>query len=160
MPIITFSHCGDKEKKEERGEWISFYGGRVHSGDLVSDSALSGLHLQFTQGDPLPQPHMSSQRTKQKKECFLCHPHLLLLLCTPPSSQVCVCLCGRKRRQYLGSAAEQSLTVGLNSLANHLDVINSCLAVAKDAGREGLQRLCGEQRDGEIERHHMARTER
>lgn len=72
----------------------------------------------------------------------------------------CECLCGRKRRQYLGSAVEQSLTVGLNSLANHLDVINSCLAVAKDAGREGLQRLCGEQKDGEIGRHHMARTER
>lgn len=60
----------------------------------------------------------------------------------------------------MGLAVEQSLTVGLNSLANHLDVINSCLAVAKDAGREGLQCLCGEQRDGEIERHHMARTER
>lgn len=101
-----------------------------------------------------------AEEQSKKKECFLCHPHLLLLLCTPPSSQVCVCLCGRKRRQYLGSAVEQSLTVRLNSLANHLDVINSCLAVAKDAGREGLQRLCGEQRDGEIERHHMARTER
>lgn len=65
-----------------------------------------------------------------------------------------------ERRQYLGSAVEQSLTVGLNSLSNHLDVINSCLAVAKDAGREGLQRLCGEQRDGEMERHHMAHAER
>lgn len=59
MAIITFSHGGDKVKRSTSVSGVSFYGGSVHSGDLLSDSALSGLHLQFTQGDPLPQLHMA-----------------------------------------------------------------------------------------------------
>lgn len=141
MPIITFSHCGDKEKGGP---------GRVESPFMLAVFTAATFCLIVPYLASIFSSHRAirclshacqgEEQSKKKNSLSSSPPPPLH---TSIKSSVCVCLCGRKRRQYLGSAVEQSLTVGLNSLANHLDVINSCLAVAKDAGREGLQRLCG-----------------
>lgn len=69
---------------------------------------------------------------------------------------VFVSVCGSEKGVFgFGSVA---VAVRHNSLANQLVVINSCLSVAKHAGRAGLTLRSVPVGSGEIDTHHVVHT--